>query len=66
MFGTGFAYIASEDKDELFNARLDRFLHARRQGDGRAVHPGKRIVESHRHEVERIAYSSNNRTFRGP
>jgi len=55
--GEGFAYLASEDEEELFSAlRLDRFLHARvdkvlAEQFARA----KRIVESHRHEVERIA-----------
>ncbi|NGO54560.1 AAA family ATPase [Allomesorhizobium camelthorni] len=55
--GEGFAYLASEDEDELFSAlRLDRCLHARvdkvlAEQFARA----KRIVESHRHEVERIA-----------
>lgn len=55
--GEGFAYIASDDEDELFHAlRLDRLLHARvdkvlAEQFARA----KRIVESHRLEVERIA-----------
>lgn len=55
--GEGFAYIASEDEDELFHAfHLDRFLHARvdkvlAEQFARA----KRIVEGHRQEVDRVA-----------
>lgn len=55
--GEGFAYLASEDEDELFSAlRVDRFLHARvdkvlAEQFARA----KKIVEGHRQEVERIA-----------
>ncbi|MEO3998903.1 AAA family ATPase [Mesorhizobium sp. CAU 1732] len=55
--GEGFAYLASEDEDELFNAlRFDRFLHARVDKVlGEQFTRAKRIVGTHRHEVERIA-----------
>lgn len=55
--GEGFAYLASEDEDELFNAlRLDRFLHARVEKVlAEQFARAKRIVESHPHEAERIA-----------
>jgi ATP-dependent Zn protease len=55
--GEGFAYIASDDPEELFAAmKFDRYLHARvdkvlAEQFARA----KRIVEGHRQEVERIA-----------
>ncbi|QKC97158.1 AAA family ATPase [Mesorhizobium sp. NZP2298] len=55
--GEGFAYLASEDEDELFSAlRLDRYLHARvdkvlADQFARAT----KIVKGHRQEVERIA-----------
>lgn len=50
--GEGFAYLASEDEDELFSAlRLDRFLHAR---DDKVLAEqfarAKKIVEGHRLE----------------
>lgn len=55
--GEGFAYIASDDEDELFHAlRLDRILHARVDKVlAEQFVRTKRIVESHRPEVERVA-----------
>lgn len=61
--GEGFAYIAPDDEEELFHAlRLDRLLHVRVDkvlADQFAR--TKRIVEEHRHEVERIAGALLNR-----
>lgn len=55
--GEGFAYLAPEDEDELFSAlRLDRFLHARVDKVlAEQFDRAKRIIESHRQEVERVA-----------
>lgn len=55
--GEGFAYIASEDENELLSAmRFDRYLHARVDKVlSEQFERAKRIVEGHRLEVERIA-----------
>lgn len=55
--GEGFAYIAPDDEDELFHAlRLDRILHARVDKVlAEQFARTKRIVESYRQEVERVA-----------
>lgn len=55
--GEGFAYIAPDDEDELFHAlRLDRILHACVDKVlAEQFARTKRIVESYRQEVERVA-----------
>lgn len=56
-FGEGFAYLSSSDEEELFaTLRLDRYLQARvdKVLAGQFAR-AKKIIEEHRHEVERIA-----------
>ena len=52
-FGEGFAYLSSSNEDELF--AVLRFDHYLQDVLGRQFARAKKIIESHRHEVERVA-----------